>query len=483
MRAIPRTAAGFGKISLVAPGSFRYIASTFASGFQIPSMSPFRNALQGSPASVVQPSLRRDLFVVGAVTLLTFVLSSAIQLNEWIESLTGPHEAYQVDELPLTVLALAMGLAWFSWRRSRQVMEQVALRLGSEEQYRMLFMENLAGNLLASIDGKVKLANPAAARLLGFGSAHEMNGCSLEEFYLDREQWARHCNTLLGGGKIELPLLQLRRRDGLVVHAVAKLSARISSARERELHMYVADITDVTTMQTKLGDALEENRRLSQRSMQVQEEERRNLARELHDELGQSLNAIKVDAVTIRDRSDNPIEVQRSARAIIEVSGQVYDVVRSLMQRLRPVALDELGLRSAVEYGIEQWRRRHPAVQCSFAADGELDDLSEQLNITLYRLAQECLTNVAKHAQATRVAISLTRVPGGKHDGGEVRFSFEDNGSGFDPGQRRQGLGLVGLRERVEALGGHFDLHSAPGQGVRVSASIPVMSVRVKGKQ
>ena len=441
-------------------------------------MSAFRNGPPGSPASVVQPSLRRDLFVVGAVTLLTFALSGAFQLNERIESLTGPHEAYQVDELPLTVLAMAMGLAWFSWRRSRQVMEQVALRLGSEEQYRMLFMENLAGNLLASIDGKVKLANPAAARMLGFNDAQELNGRSLEEFYLDREQWRMHCDTLLSGGKVELPLLQLRRCDGLVVQAVAKLSARLSPTREPELHMYVADITDVTLMQTELARALEENRRLSQRSMQVQEEERRNLARELHDELGQSLNAIKVDAVTIRDRSGNAVEVQRSAKAIIEVSGQVYDVVRSLMQRLRPVALDELGLRSAVEYGMEQWRRRHPAVNCSFAAEGELDDLSEQMNITLYRLAQECLTNVAKHAQATRVAISLARVASDEHGGGEVRFRFEDNGRGFDPGLRRQGLGLVGLRERVEALDGNFDLQSAPGQGAQVRASIPV-----KGKQ
>lgn len=437
-------------------------------------MSILRNGPQGSPASVVQPSLRRDLFVVGAVTLLTFALSGAFQLNEWMESLTGPHEAYQVDELPLTVLAMAMGLAWFSWRRSRQVMEQVALRLDSEEQYRMLFMENLAGNLLASIDGKIKLANPAAAEMLGFNDADELNGRSLEEFYVEREQWAMHCDTLLSGGKVELPLLQLRRHDGRLVQVVAKLSARLSPSREPELHLYVADITEVTLMHTELASALEDNRRLSQRSMQVQEEERRNLARELHDELGQSLNAIKVDAVTIRDRSENAVEVQRSAKAIIEVSGQVYDVVRSLMQRLRPVALDELGLRSAVEYGVEQWQRRHPSVRCSFAAEGELDDLSEQLNITFYRLAQECLTNVAKHAQATRVAISLARVASGEHDGEEVHFSFEDNGRGFDPGLRRQGLGLVGLRERVEALDGNFDLQSAPGQGARIRASIPV---------
>jgi len=166
--------------------------------------------------------------------------------------------------------------------------------------------------------------------------------------------------------------------------------------------------------------------------------------------------------------------VQRSAKAIIEVSGQVYDVVRSLMRRLRPVALDELGLRSAIEYGIEQWRRRHPAVRCTFVTEGDLDDLGEQMNITLYRLAQECLTNVAKHAQATEVAISLVRADGDDPGCEVVRFSFEDNGHGFNPGLRSDGLGLIGLRERVEALGGRLDLRSAPEQGARVCASIPL---------
>jgi PAS domain S-box-containing protein len=422
----------------------------------------------------VQPSLRRDLIVVCVVTLLTFVLSSAFQLNERIESLTGPHEAYQIDELPLTILAMAVALAWFSWRRSKQAVEQVVLRLGSEEQYRTLFMENLAGNVLATLDGRITLANPAAATLFGFGDAQELVGHALPDFYVERELWQQHRGVLLHGEKIELPLLQLKRRDGQALKVVAKLSARLTPAQEPKLHMYVADITDVTLMQTELAVALQENRRLSQRSMQVQEEERRNLARELHDELGQSLNAIKVDAVTIRDRSDNADEVLRGARSIIEVSGQVYDVVRSLLQRLRPVALDELGLRSAVEYGVEQWRRRHATVRCSFSAHGDLDGLSEEVNITLYRLAQECLTNVAKHAQATAVTIVLERLSGNTPRGDEVRFSFEDNGSGFDTGRRGQGLGLAGLRERVEALGGQFDLHSAPGQGVRVCASIPV---------
>ncbi len=436
-----------------------------------------QNGPRAATASVAQPSVRRDLFVVAAVTLLTFALSSALQVQEWIESLTGPREAYQLDELPMAILAMAIGLTWFSWRRSKQVMEQVALRRGSEAQYQMLFMENLAGNLVASDDGTIKLANPAAAAMLGVALPAELNGRCIAEFYAERDQWAEHRRVLSGGGKIELQSLKLRRDDAKSLQVAAKLSARRTPSQESEVHMYVADITDVTTMQAELAKALEENRRLSQRSMQVQEEERRNLARELHDELGQSLNAIKVDAVTIRDDCGNAVEVQRSARSIIEVSGQVYDVVRSLMQRLRPVALDELGLRSAIEYGIEQWQRRHASVRCNFSAAGELDDLSEQLNITLYRLAQECLTNVAKHAQATRVTIGLSRTPPGDQGVAEVRFSFEDNGQGFDPALRRQGLGLVGLRERVEALGGQFELDSAPGRGVRVRARIPAKAM------
>jgi signal transduction histidine kinase len=437
-------------------------------------MNTLAQTFQAPPANIIKPSMHRDLVVVAAATVLTFVLSSLFELHEWIETLTVPHERYQIDELPLTILVMAVALAWFSWRRSRQAVEQVTLRLAaqqalvdSEEQFRTLFMENLSGNLLATTTGQVKLANPMAARLLGFQSAGELNGHRLGEFYAESDMWETHRDRLLRGDKIELPMLQLRNREGVPVQVVAKLSARLSPSREPELHVYVTDITEVTLMQSELAGALEENRRLSQRSMQVQEEERRNLARELHDELGQSLNAIKVDAVTIRDNSAALPEIHRGALSIIEVSSQVYDVVRSLTQRLRPVALDELGLRSAVQYSVEQWQRRHAGARCTFTADGELDDLDEQTNITLYRLVQECLTNVAKHAAATQVTVSMTRAAN------EIRFSFSDNGKGFDPSQRRRGLGLVGLRERVEALAGHFELESAPGRGVRVNAVIP----------
>jgi signal transduction histidine kinase len=312
--------------------------------------------MESTQLDAVKPSVRRDLFVVASVTLITFVISSVLELNERLIAFTRPLEAYQIDELPTTFVAMIMALAWFSWRRSRQSIEQANLRLAAQRE---------------------------------------------------------------------------------------------------------------------LAEALTENRRLSQRYLQVQEEERRFLARELHDELGQSLNAIKVDAVNIRAAAGDQPDVGRSAQAIIDVSSKVYDVVRSLLRQLRPVALDELGLASAVQFSVDEWQRRHKGVDCVLSIDGEFEGLNEDVNITAYRFVQECLTNVARHAEARRIEVSLRRsIMGTGTD--QLEMFVEDNGRGVDPAIPRTGLGLIGLRERVEALGGRFEITGTPGSGTRVSAAIPL---------
>ena len=316
--------------------------------------------MESTQLDAVKPSVRRDLVVVTSVTLVTFVVSSLLELNERLIAFTRPLEAYQIDELPTTLAAMIIALAWFSWRRSRQSIEQANLRL---------------------------------------------------------------------------------------------------------------------VAQRELAEALTENRRLSQRYLQIQEEERRFLARELHDELGQSLNAIKVDAVNIRAAVGDRPDVGRSAQAIIDVSSKVYDVVRSLLRQLRPVALDELGLASAVQFSVDEWRRRHKGVDCVLSIDGEFEGLNEDVNITAYRFVQECLTNVARHAEAQRIEVSLRRriVDTGTD---ELEMVVDDNGRGVDPAIPRTGLGLIGLRERVEALGGRFEITGAPGSGTRVLAAIPLAAAQ-----
>jgi signal transduction histidine kinase len=240
---------------------------------------------------------------------------------------------------------------------------------------------------------------------------------------------------------------------------------------EQELGLRVAAQRTLVEREKELAETLTENRLLSQKYLLVQEEERRNLAREMHDELGQCLNAIKLDAVSICELSKGGVqpEIERSASSIVEISNHVYEVVRSMMQRLRPAALDALGLRDAVGDLVDQWRRRNPSVICGFESEGDLSGFGELTNITVYRLVQECLTNVAKHSAATHVYIGVART-----DASEVRVTVRDNGRGMDLHAKRSGLGLVGLRERVEALHGRVELTGALGAGMHVTARLPV---------
>ena len=212
-----------------------------------------------------------------------------------------------------------------------------------------------------------------------------------------------------------------------------------------------------------------ENRRLAQRLISVQEEERRILARELHDEMGQWLASIQADAQVIRSlNEDSDPRIAESAASIAECSRRVNGVVRQMMGRLRPAVLDELGLVDGLREYIAGWRGRHPDVDCEFATFGELGPLGGDVSITLFRLVQEALTNVVRHAAADRVEIRL----GAETDGG-LSVRVEDNGNGMDTARRRDGMGLLGMRERVMALGGELSIESRPGEGTRIHAQLP----------
>lgn len=218
------------------------------------------------------------------------------------------------------------------------------------------------------------------------------------------------------------------------------------------------------------------NHALTLRLTRALEQERKQLASELHDELGQSLTAIKTDAVLISNLSRGTnAESYESAQAILGTVSHIYEVVYSMMRRLRPDVLDELGLAPALEALIAEWRKRHLWTPCQLDLAPNLGDLDDLINITVYRVVQESLTNVARYSTATHVAVAVAResVPTGE----QVRVTVEDNGRGLDvkgtfisSGQ----FGLRGLLERVEALGGQLELDSAPGRGTKVSVWLPI---------
>jgi two-component system sensor histidine kinase UhpB len=227
--------------------------------------------------------------------------------------------------------------------------------------------------------------------------------------------------------------------------------------------------------ETQLETVLTTNRRLTQEYLRLQESERKHLARELHDQLGQYLNAIKLDAVSIQDCAQREPELLHgSAEKIIEAVNHVHGVVSDMIGRLRPVGLDELGLVAAIEHCVDHWQQRLPQTRFTLSVVGEFDGLEESLAITLYRLIQEGLTNVYKHAQAQQVDIILERRELPPAPAPNILLRMSDDGRGMVPTAATSRFGLSGMRERVAMAGGHFELQSTPGRGLSFEASLPV---------
>jgi len=149
---------------------------------------------------------------------------------------------------------------------------------------------------------------------------------------------------------------------------------------------------------------------------------------------------------------------------------RVYAVLSGLIRELRPVGFDDLGVVAAVEHCVNEWRSRLPGTTIELSAGGDLESLNETRGMVIFRLVQEALTNVARHSSATRVRILIERTAS---DGG-IDVLIADNGCGADLDLPRSGLGLIGMRERVTALGGSIALASGRGEGFKVTASLPV---------
>jgi two-component system, NarL family, sensor histidine kinase UhpB len=233
--------------------------------------------------------------------------------------------------------------------------------------------------------------------------------------------------------------------------------------------------------EAKLAEALAENQRLAQQYVDKQEQERMALARDLHDELGQTLNAIKLDAVAVREVIPPAEDAARTALgAMIETIDRVYTVVAGLIRKLRPVALDELGVAAALEHCVSDWRHRLPATRIQLGIECDLSRLDGVRALALFRLVQESLTNISRHAQAHRVDIRIAPVlPGGTSEAIEATIS--DDGRGADLGIPGKGLGLIGMRERTAAFGGSLVLSSAPGAGFKVCATLPIAASSANG--
>ncbi|MDD2932560.1 MAG: ATP-binding protein [Methylotenera sp.] len=221
---------------------------------------------------------------------------------------------------------------------------------------------------------------------------------------------------------------------------------------------------------------LEENRQLTHLIQKHIEEERASLARELHDELGQYVTAIKTFAVGIANKaktnstSAGMTEVASSAQIIVSAANQIYDGMHNIVRQLRPASLDNLGLAETLKDLVSSHQVQHPEIQIQLHLSGNLERIGETVSINLYRIVQESLNNALKYAKATTIAVSLI-----KTQDGELQLAIKDNGVGMDieTVDQDKHFGLLGMRERVQALYGNFSIEAAPNQGTVISIHIP----------
>ena len=291
----------------------------------------------------------------------------------------------------------------------------------------------------------------------------------------DTERGGRRLEGRGGGAELVVPVIA---GDSLLGVLAVESRREGGGWAEEDGHLLrtVAEIIAATLERRKAEiratELARENRHLARRLISVQEEERRSLSRELHDEMGQWLASIQADAQVIRSlNGESDPRISESAESIAECSRRVNGVVRQMMGRLRPMVLDELGLEDGLREYLGGWRARHPDVACGFSTDGSMGGLDNEAAITVFRMVQEALTNVVRHADADRVEIRLERVGDGR-----LSVVVEDNGGGMALDGPRTGMGLLGMRERVLALDGELSIESTPESGTRITALLPPLS-------
>lgn len=209
-------------------------------------------------------------------------------------------------------------------------------------------------------------------------------------------------------------------------------------------------------------------RQLSQRLVETQEEERKNLSRELHDHVGQVLTALRMELGRIeRGRSPGDAWLGAAVAESKQLVDKVFRTVRDLALGLRPSMLDDFGLRAALEWHVRDIARRY-GIEVELHMEGNLDTLPDRYQTCVYRAIQETLTNCVRHAKAHSIVVSMI---GREH---ELDVSVSDDGVGFDDVRRRDGLGLRGIEERVKELGGVVTITSRPGHGTNLAMQLPL---------
>jgi PAS domain S-box-containing protein len=355
--------------------------------------------------------------------------------------------------------------------------EKVFTLQGADHTYRVFVERMNEGAAVLSRDHTVLHCNQRFARFLGMG-IHNVIGSSVQDLVwpedhpkldaLLRSAARKSCR-----GEIRL---QARKVVPLPVH-FSLSPLRLDGTRA--ICLIASDLSEVKRVEQEVRASSEQLRKLAARLVSIREEERTRISREVHDELGQSLTAVKMDLAWLagrlpREKGQMLDQMKERIRSTRQLAERLIQAVRRISTELRPGVLD-LGLGAAVEWQAQEFQARS-GIQCKVRLPSQ-EVFAPDAATALFRIFQETLTNVARHAKATRVEVVLQK----QRD--RLVLQIRDNGRGFDQADPSlsKSLGLLGMRERAAILGGEVNISSAPRKGTTVTASIPLISADESG--
>lgn len=346
------------------------------------------------------------------------------------------------------------------------------------EEYRLLFENSSAGMAVLNSDNQRFLfCNTTFANMLGY-KKQEIKRLRTIDIHPEEssDKVLTSFQQSLGKEINSTHEIPFKRKDGSIFYAQIN-AFPIIIEEKHYIANSIKDITERREAEHKNKQLLQQNRQLAQRNYTMQETERREIAAELHDQLGQSMVGIMMQADHIHRHISDHNEAVAAASNIAKTIRSLINDTRNLTNKLRPVTLDQLGLVDALSELIDSWQQYHH--ECHFQLDiiNNIPELSDQPSICVYRIVQEGLTNISKHAKAKNVKVSLSfdsklATPHSKI----LTLTIVDDGIGMrEDIHGKWGMGVINMRERVQSLGGYFELGSEANKGVSITVCIPAV--------
>ncbi len=365
-----------------------------------------------------------------------------------------------------------------------QMVEDLTTRRRDEERLRFqaLLLDSVTESVVGvGTDHRVSFWNRGATELFGYTSEEALGTPVASLIILDapgaRRQWQDELSQVADRGRWQ-GQVRRRRKDGSAIWT--DLVVSVVKTPEGQVSGMIAihrDITELRTNQEMLRDSHSRLQDLTKRLMDVREQERTAIARELHDELGQALTRLTMDLTWLTERVPKRFQTRRVASMLPLVDGMLT-TVQHLSSQLRPAILDDLGLEAAIEWQAQEFERWNP---CRCMLDLQVGALTpdRDRDTAVFRILQESLTNAARHARATTIRIR------GALDAGQLVLEIEDDGVGIPTSEIRSphSLGLLGMRERARGIGGVIEIGRSAGHGTAISLHVPLASVPVNKRR